>query len=131
MEFKIGDIVVCKPGYNRDGNCISQLSGGSGYEEGMMRQTKIDSSNDNTVHWDFKNGSGVFSQALRHATDQEKAFFHNGMRNVNDIKYTEFKISYTSITNEIKKHISTAHTENEAISEIKDLKSVNYIMSEK
>jgi hypothetical protein len=136
MEFKDEDILVCKPGYNQlDGNWRNECSGGNGYEDGMMAKCNRSSDNiqdeNKKVYWDFRNGYGVFAQALRIATEQEKEAYNCGIRNINNIKYNVFKISYISITNEIKKHISTAHTESEAISEIKDLKSVNYIMSEK
>jgi hypothetical protein len=66
MSYKVGDKVICLPGFNRDGNWKSDKSGGGGWEEGRVYTIKsIDHNNGyNEVLWPKCDGSGVFTQAV-------------------------------------------------------------------
>lgn len=136
-----GDIAVCLPGFTGlDGIIKDPLYGGAGYVDGMMAQIKESNDGSNIrdygdvfVHWSFYNGGGVYARALRHATKNEILAFNLGIRNIYNIQQqdkTSFKISYITTSGEIKKEEVFAFTESEAVGELKDLKTVNYIMSD-
>ena len=133
-KIKVGDIIVCMPGFTGgSGSQADQKYGGAGYVDGQMLKSK--DSSDGTkpleVHWGFKDGAGVFARALRLATEEEIEGFHWGFTNIYQFSKYSFTISYLSKTGEIKKLIIEAVNESEALKTIKDLQSINYIMSSK
>lgn len=132
--FNEGDLVVCKPGFNTDGGWNNEKSGGAGYKEGEMRPVKFksggnSSNNISTVIWDFISGKGVFLQAVRKVTREEAEWFHQGIRNINDIPIKKsYTISYINKDDETKKTSVEEYSEQDAISRIEDFKSLNYII---
>jgi hypothetical protein len=63
MKFKVGDKVICKPGFNKDYNYKSELSGGSLYKEGkIFTISLIDKLSNCWVLWE--KGQGCFDQAV-------------------------------------------------------------------
>lgn len=72
MEYKIGDKIICLPGFNKDSNYQNEFSGGSGYRDGETFTIKYISKNsNNTVLWCKElNGQGVFDQAVTLLLDE-------------------------------------------------------------
>lgn len=66
MSYKVGDKVICLPGFNTDGDWKSEQSGGGGWKEGKVLIINRISPNNghNEVLWP-KEGRGVFSQAVK------------------------------------------------------------------
>lgn len=66
---------VCLPGFKKEGNYTSNLSGGSGYKEGRVFKSKYFSDTkkgeDVFVVWPEEGDNGIFCQALRPATEWE------------------------------------------------------------
>ena len=95
----------------------------------MMFITKETNSfrENNFVHW-TNGGGGIFAKALRPANPEEKEAFSFKITNILNLKKL-FKISYTSINGTLNKAELEAHTEEEAINSIKDLKTINYVIS--
>lgn len=144
MDINNGDIIVCIPGfygrYHQDNkiNTGNFPYGGSGYIEGEMRVAKNDlhgpqekSGDPQEVFWNFYQGAGVYRKALRLANEEEKEAFKLGITNIKEIQKTVFIISYENLKGETKKKEVEAYFETAAVSSIKDLKKVNYVMSSK
>lgn len=74
-ELCEGQWLVCLPGFEKEGNYISEKSGGSGYSEGKVFKAKnfndIGKGEMAYVVWPKDGTSGVFCQALRPATQWE------------------------------------------------------------
>jgi len=134
ITFEIGEAVVCIPGFVKGDN--DKNPGGSGYAIGRLFEVDRISNNKQTdktdyVYWEKENGKGVFGRALRLATIPEIEALKKGIKNINDIPEKKlFKISYISTLDKIQKIEIFAFIESDAIASIKDLKSVNYIMSD-
>lgn len=62
MEFKRGDIVICKPGFTRE-----EGSGGAGYEAGKVFKvlfiTKLDT---DVILWFSEHDSGIYARACEY-----------------------------------------------------------------
>ncbi len=132
--LNVNDIAVCLPGFKGGGGSHHEpLYGGSGYVEGLINkisETNLEQSSI-FIHWEFLNDHGVYARALRRATAEEIIAYNNGITNIHDIPTNNiFKISYLSIDNKIKIEKIEAKSETEALSTLKDLKSVNYVMAE-
>jgi len=143
MRINEGDILVCKPGYwgHEDNPAKSDnvrpkenpTYGGAGYIDGLMQKASSSYNGEDPfdlhVFWKFHNEAGVFSRAVRLANEEEKKAYKEGIRNAKDIQRTTFKISYVSIDGENKNVEVEAFYETAAVSSIKDLKRVNYVIS--
>jgi hypothetical protein len=71
MKFKVGDIVICKPGFTTEGHSSSDIHyvnhGGSGYVNGRIFEIRdIDNYKYEQVlwPWDGGDGGGVYSGAV-------------------------------------------------------------------
>jgi hypothetical protein len=136
IPLKKGDIVVCLPWFLKDGNEGDSTHGGAGYEEGKIfkigKTTNIEQKEQKEhVHWPENDVSkGIYEKALRHATKTESHAFVIGIKNISKVPSKKnFKISYVDIIGKMKKTEVEAFSELEAVSTLKDMKSVNYIMT--
>lgn len=66
MSFKVGDIVICKPGFNAsDMNRLGLPKGGYGYKKGFVfKINHITESDINCILWPSTGASGVHAQAV-------------------------------------------------------------------
>lgn len=131
MRVKKGDIIVCKPGFANNSLGDSE-DAGAGYVDGMMTTSDYDSNTKDlmNIFWSFHDDCGVYQKAVRLATQEEKKAFEEGIGNIKNIQQTKtFKISYESIDGEFKKAEVDAFYETAAVSSIKDLKRLNYVMT--
>ena len=84
-NFKVGDIVICIPGFNYD-------TGGALYEEGLI--FKITNVNPNerggvSLYVLWSNGKGVWSDAVRFTNFYEEEQYNKGIKNLKDIQKLE------------------------------------------
>jgi len=85
--MKEKDIVVCLPGFNNsDEDEEILLKGGTGYEEGLVCQIKYFTDN-NRIIWTVEDDRGIWTQAVRLATDIEIQAFEKGITNIKNIIY--------------------------------------------
>ena len=69
MEFKVGDVVICKPGFtNSDFDSLGEPRGGAGYKPGFVftvgHRTLTYGSRE-LILWPNIGGSGVYANAVR------------------------------------------------------------------
>lgn len=77
QKFKVGDWVVCMPGFTSQGHGSSEDipdRGGSGYQKNLIFKIKnidIYSKESNSVAWKTEGSNGVYLRSLRLATPWE------------------------------------------------------------
>jgi hypothetical protein len=82
-NYKVGDIVMCLPGFKNMCNCSNNVStnmnyGGAGYESGLVFEiiSIDDYSPSRNVLW--RNSLGVYDNAVRYATQKEIESYNRG-----------------------------------------------------
>jgi hypothetical protein len=84
VKFKVGDIVVAKPGYRpSDVDSGGLLKGGSGYIEGKIYKIQRFSNGDD-IFWGCE-GGGLWCHSSRKATKEEIDAYNNGIRDISEI----------------------------------------------
>lgn len=84
--FKIDDIVVCIPGFEQKDDDDGK-SGGFGYKKGLVAKvdrTWYTATNEQICFGNFEGLNGVYSRALRLATEKEIDDYNKGIRFVFD-----------------------------------------------
>lgn len=138
VPFEKDDVCVCLPGFTTEDAKSNGIGAGSGYKENFIfkiyrTSNKKSHSSEKylQIHWPADTGNGIYERGIRRATLEEENAFYAGITNLNDIPTKKlFKISYVSTSGEIKKEEVFAFIESEAVATLKDLKSINYIMSD-
>lgn len=76
MNLKKGDIVVCIPGMSTSDSATNK--GGSGYKDGkifIIDRITENHNNNEKIAWLDGSGQGIWTTALRHASEYEAKWF--------------------------------------------------------